>query len=93
MCIILSHKLPTCSGVNKKPLAGETSWARIENHNLLWARIQNLGFGQGFLVKNACGQQFKSYMLNCKISGTVHIFFFLKSIAQPPVNETAPIFF
>ena len=32
-------------------------------------------------------------MLNCKINGTVHIFFFLKSIAQPPVNETAPIFF
>ena len=33
------------------------------------------------------------YVLNCKINGTVHIFFFLKSIAQPPVNETAPIYF
>ena len=36
--------------------------------------------------------QVRLYRLNCKINGTVHIFFFLKSIAQPAVNETAPIF-
>ena len=61
----------------------------------LTTHLKNIGFGPKMVKigKRTVSTIVPLYMLNCKINGTVHIFFFLKSIAQPPVNETAPIFF
>ena len=88
------------SGFIIESLILEQRWAHISSSLLDSLEMRSRSFlveraGNTFrpICKDSETPDCEKHMLNCKINGTVHIFFFLKSIAQPPVNETAPIFF